>query len=260
MTKISRTVTVTPRKVVNANVRMSRAMQDWLHLPTDKTLWVLFDREADALLRTLPDGSVVLDLGGGRRFIYGKSVAPKGRLRVIAVDISAEELAMNTDVTETCVADVATELPFAPGTADLILSRALLEHVRGVPSAIEQMAQVLKPGGVALHMVPCRFSLFGTAARMLPFGPLLRLLHFVRPESRGNVEFPVVYDHCWPQALERAFRAAGFRDVRCEITWACPGYFEAAFPLFIFQAVWEWTMRKLRVRALAAYTVIYATR
>lgn len=260
MAKISHAITVMPRRIINANVRVSRAMQTWLHLPTDTPLWELFNREADALLRGLPDRSVVLDLGGGRRFVYGKSVTPKERLRVIAVDISADELAMNTDVTETCVADVATELPFPPETADLILSRALLEHVRGVEPAIEQMARVLKPGGVALHLVPCRFSLFGITARVLPFGPLLRLFHFVNPESRGYLGFPVVYDQCWPQALEQAFRSVGFRDVRCEVTWACPGYFEAAFPLFIFQALWEWTMRKLQVRALAAYTVIYATR
>jgi SAM-dependent methyltransferase len=235
-------------------------MQERFHLPTDKTLWGYFGREADALLRALPNGAVVLDLGGGRRFIYAKSVVPKDRLRVIAVDISLEELAMNSDVNETCVADVAERLPFPPSSADLILSRALLEHVQGVPSAVEQMAQVLKPGGIALHLVPGRFSLFGLAARLLPFGPLLQLTHLVMPESRGQVEFPVVYDHCWPQALEKAFRSAGFSDVRSEITWACPGYFEAVFPLFVLHACWEWAIRRLRIRSLAAYTVVYAIR
>jgi SAM-dependent methyltransferase len=179
---------------------------------------------------------------------------------VVAVDISPDELALNTDVSETCVADVSADLPFTPGSVDLILSRALLEHVHGVPSAAEHMAQVLKPGGVALHLVPCRFSLFGLAAKALPFGPLLWLTHLVMPETRGHVEFPVVYDHCWPPALERAFRSAGFRDVHCEVTWACPGYFEAVFPLFVFHAIWEWTIRTLRARSLAAYTVVYAVR
>jgi SAM-dependent methyltransferase len=238
------------RSVIDLNVRVSRTMEKRAQLPTDKTLWALFERQADALIRALPDGAVVLDLGGGRRFIYGGSIQPEGRLRVIAVDISSDELALNSDVGETCVADVSTELPFPPASVDLILSRALLEHVHGVPSAINHMGSVLKPGGMALHLVPCRYS----------FGPLLRLTHLMMPQTRGYVEFPVVYDSCWPQALERSFKNAGFREVQSEITWACPGYFEAVFPLFVLHAIWEWAARKLRIRRFAAYTVVLAVR
>ena len=53
------------RELVNANVRWSRATEKHLRLPTDKTLWQRFEREADALIRALPDGATVLDLGGG---------------------------------------------------------------------------------------------------------------------------------------------------------------------------------------------------
>lgn len=248
------------RLMVTANVRSSRAAQRRLGIPSDKPLWGLFDREVNDHLRALPDGAVVLDLGGGRRFVYRESIEPAGRLRVIAVDISREELALNTDVAETCVANVAADLPLPDESADLILSRALLEHVDGVPSAVANMGRVLKPGGVSLHLVPCRYSLFGLAARLLPFGPLLRLTHVMMPWTRGQVEFPVVYDRCWPKALENEFRRAGFREVRCDITWACPGYFETVFPLFLLAAAWEWAVRSMRLRSLAAYTIICAVR
>lgn len=248
------------RELIDANVRWSRATEQRFRLPTDKTLWQRFEREADALIRALPDGATVLDLGGGRRCVYAASVRPPGRVKLVAVDISADELALNSDVAQTCVADVAQGLPVPDGSVDLILSRALLEHVQGVPAAIGHMARVLKPGGVALHLVPCRYSLFGTAARLLPFGPLVRLVHLVMPWTRGYVEFPVHYDHCYPQALETAFRAAGFSNVESWITWAQPGYFEAAYPLFLLHALYEWAVRRLRLRKLAAYTVIRATR
>jgi SAM-dependent methyltransferase len=248
------------RSAIDVNVKLSQGMESKFSLPTDKTLWQSFDDQADELLRSLPDEAIVLDLGGGRRFFFSKSVQPAERLRVIAVDISAEELALNEDVRETCVADVSKGLPLPAASVDLILSRALLEHVNGVPAAIEHMGEVLKPGGIALHMVPCRYSLFGMAARFLPFGPLLWLTHVVMPHTRGFVEFPVVYDHCYPQALESAFKKAGFRDVRCEITWACPGYFESVFPLFVFHAAWEWAARRLGIKRLAAYTIVSATR
>jgi ubiquinone/menaquinone biosynthesis C-methylase UbiE len=60
-------------------------------------------------------------------------------------------------------------------SSDLILSRALLEHVDDVPAAIREMARVLLPGGTALHFMPCRYSIFGIGARLLPFDLLLRL-------------------------------------------------------------------------------------
>ena len=55
------------RTVIDTNVRWSRATERRLRLPTDKTLWQQFEQDADALLRGLPDGATVLDLGGGRR-------------------------------------------------------------------------------------------------------------------------------------------------------------------------------------------------
>src|SRR6266568_3208172 len=144
------------RELVNANVRWSRATERHYRLPTDKTLWQRFEREADALIRALPDGATVLDLGGGRRCVYAGSVQPPGRVKLIAVDISAEELALNGDVAETRVADVAAGLPLPDGSVDLILSRALLEHVQGVPAAIRHMARVLKAGGTASSVRPAR--------------------------------------------------------------------------------------------------------
>lgn len=248
------------RAIIDANVRWSKAAEERLRLPSDGPLWQQFERQADALIRGLPDGSVVLDLGGGRRCVYARAVNPPGRVNLVAVDIAPEELELNTDVTKTYVADVAAGLPVPDASVDLILSRALLEHVDGVPAAIRHMARALRPGGVTLHLIPCRYSLFGTAARLLPFGPLLWLTHTVMPHTREAVGFPVHYDHCYPQALEREFCAAGFSEVQIEITWACPGYFSAVYPLFLLHGLYEQVVRRLRLRRLAAYAVVRAVR
>jgi SAM-dependent methyltransferase len=248
------------RALIDANVRWSRATERNFQLQTDKTLWQQFELEADTLIRQLDDGATVLDLGGGRRCVYAPSVQPSGRVRLIAVDISPQELALNADVSEVCVADVAKGLPMPTASVDLILSRALLEHVVGVPASVRHMARVLRPGGTALHLVPGRYSLFATVARALPFGPLVWLLHRVMPWTQGQVEFPVQYDHCSPHALERAFRSAGFSEVQLWVTWAQPGYFEAVYPLFLMHALYEYIVRHLRLRQLAAYTVVRAIR
>jgi SAM-dependent methyltransferase len=231
------------RAVIDANVKWSRATERRLRLPTDKTLWRRFEGEAAALIRALPDGATVLDLGGGRRCVYASAVEPPGRVRLIAVDISSEELALNEDAAEKYTADVAAGLPLPTSSVDLILSRALLEHVADVPASVRHMARVLKPGGVALHFVP-----------------LVRLVHAIMPWTRDQVGFPIYYDSCYPTGLEREFLGSGFSEVETWITWAQPGYFEAIYPLFLLYALYEWITRNLRLRTLAAYTVVRAVR
>jgi SAM-dependent methyltransferase len=248
------------RRFVAANVGLSRATERRLDLPTDKTLWRRFETQAGEAIRDLPPGGVAVDLGGGRRCVYAGQLEPGQDARLVAVDVSREELALNTDVAETHVADVSDRLPFEDESVDLILSRALLEHVDGVPRAVSEMGRVLRPGGQTLHLIPGRYSLFGTVARVLPFKPLLAVVHAVMPWTRGQVEFDVHYDHCYPQAMERMFREAGFREVDVSVTWAQPGYFEAAYPLFLLHAGYEWLTRRLRARRLAAYMLVRAVR
>jgi SAM-dependent methyltransferase len=249
------------RTAIDANVKLSKATERRLRLPSEGLIWQSFKAEAAELIRAAPDGGVVLDLGGGRSCIYAKEVEPPGRVRLIAVDISREELAFNVDVAETRVADVAEHLPVPDAFVDVILSRALLEHVNGVPAAIREMARALRPGGVALHLVPCRYSLFGMAARLLPFGPLLRLTLRFAPWLRNEgFGFPVHYDHCFPNALEREFREAGFSDVQLQVSWSCDSFFVGIYPLYILHALYEQVVRRLKIRRLAAYTVVKAVR
>lgn len=68
--------------------------------------------------------------------------SPPGRVKLVVVDISPEELALNTDVSETYIADVTSGIPVPTGSVNFILSRALTKHVSDVPAAIRHMARV----------------------------------------------------------------------------------------------------------------------
>jgi ubiquinone/menaquinone biosynthesis C-methylase UbiE len=248
------------RAFVDANVRLSRRLARALSIESDKPFWQRFEREAGEALVALPPGATAIDLGGGRRCVYAGAVPPGSAVRLVAVDVSAEELALNRDVDETVVADVAQRLPFADGSVDLILSRTVLEHVPDVPAAAREMARVTRPGGVSLHFLPCRYSLFGLAARLLPFEALLRLLHAVSPGTRGQVEFEVHYDRCHPAAIAPVFGRAGFRRVSVEPCWAQAGYFEPAPPLFLAVGLYDRALRRLGLRRLASYMIVRAQR
>jgi SAM-dependent methyltransferase len=248
------------RRVAECNVALSGATERRLRLPSDKPLWHRFEREAGARIAALPDGATAVDLGGGRRCVYASVLGPEQCVRLVAVDISADELALNTEAHETRVADVADHLPFEDGSVDLIVSRMLLEHVDGVPAAARNMARVLRPGGVALHLLPARYALFAIAARMLPFKPLIGALHRVMPWTIDQVEFDVFYDHGHPAAMEGAFRRAGFQHVEIEVVWGQPGYFVWCYPLFLLHGLYAKLCQTLGVRGLASYMLVRATR
>jgi ubiquinone/menaquinone biosynthesis C-methylase UbiE len=247
--------------IIDLNVRLSEATERLLKLPSEQEVWRSFEKQSAEAIRALPDGAVVLDVGGGRNFFYKDEVQPPGRLKIVAIDISQEELAMNKDADETHLADVSKEIPMPDESVDLLFTRALLEHVDGVPTAIREMARVLRPGGTALHVVPCRYSIFGIGARLLPFGPLLKLTLKLAPWFRSEAfGFEVFYDHCYPSALEEEFRAAGFSNIELEVSWACERFFVGVYPIYLAHAAYEQVMRRLRIRKFAAYTIVRATR
>jgi SAM-dependent methyltransferase len=248
------------RRFVELNTRASAALERLLRVENEIALWHRFHELVGDSLRELPAGASFVDLGGGRRCDYAEFVPRERSVRLIAVDVSAEELAHNTDADEKIVADVARGLPFADGQIDLLVSRVVFEHIDGVPDAVGQIARVMKPGGRTIHLMPGRNALFALAARLLPFERLLRVLHFVLPATAGHVEFDVHYDHTEPVAIKRLFVEAGFRNVTVEWTAAQADYFRPVAPLYLLVALYQWLVRALGIKRLAAYLIVAAER
>jgi SAM-dependent methyltransferase len=241
-----------------ANTKLSLLAERRLGWESDKPFWAEFGDRVGASLQSCSPGDVVVDLGGGRRCVW-VGAAP-AHVHLVAVDIDPDELAANTVITDRRVGDVGKHLPFEDGEATVIVSRALLEHVADVPHAVSEMARVLRPGGKALHFVPARNSLFGVAARLGPFGALKRIVHLAIPGSRGQVEFPVHYDHGTAGALETLFTDAGFSDVKVDVCYSQSGYFHPVFPIYLLVAAYQGIVKRLGARQLAAYLIVDATR
>jgi SAM-dependent methyltransferase len=226
----------------------------------DVQLYARYEADVLAAVRALPDGALVVDLGGGRECSFARQIRPSQDVRIVAVDISPAELAANTSVRETRVADVTKALPFVDGEVDLLVSRTLLEHVDGLEPAVQNIARVLRPGAQTIHLLPCRYALFAIVARVVPFPVAKRLLHLFLPSTRGVVEFDVFYDKTYPKGIEGAFVRAGFRDVEIECTWDQAEYFHAIFPLFVLVFLYQRLVESLGIRTLAAYVIVRAVR
>jgi SAM-dependent methyltransferase len=106
-------------------------------------------------VRALDAGAIVLDVGSGAGtdlLLAARQVGPKGR--AIGVDMTAAMRARALAGASACGlgnVDVldgdATRLPVKDATVDVVISNGVLNLVPDKPTAIREIARVLKPGG-----------------------------------------------------------------------------------------------------------------
>ncbi|HUD35818.1 MAG TPA: methyltransferase domain-containing protein [Streptosporangiaceae bacterium] len=120
----------------------------------------------DFSLLPIQPGDRLLDLGcGGGRHAF--EAARRGA-RVVAVDLDRSELAQVTAIfaamaeageipdgaSGMAVAGDATSLPFPDGSFDKVIAAEVLEHLPADQIAMNEIARILRPGGVAAVTVP----------------------------------------------------------------------------------------------------------
>jgi SAM-dependent methyltransferase len=121
-------------------------------------------------------GSAILDFGCGAglaiRYLRERGFAAFG----YDVDTRVEPRADPTDLIEQGIIRVNTDenarLPFPDDMFDVALSYQVFEHVQNYEHSVAELARVLKPGGVSLHVFPSRYRIL-EAHNGAPFSPLL---------------------------------------------------------------------------------------
>jgi len=213
----------------------------------------LYSQVVAERLRRLDPGAVVLDVGGGRRSAVA-GLVPAG-VRLVAVDSSESELALNAEVEEKVVADVCRHVPFADRSIDMVVSKHVLEHLPDTGAFVGESARVLRPGGAFVHFFPCRYAGFAVANRLVPRGLAGRLLAAACPETAGSERFRAVYDRCFPGAFRRLLAEAGFRLDLLHASFYGSHYLGFFVPLYLAGASLEMAARGLGLGDLCAYLV-----
>jgi SAM-dependent methyltransferase len=160
------------------------------------------DSFLDRYLPATDEGPRLLDVGcgTGHQLLHWRTLG----YDVAGIDGSAEMLKhaqANNPGAEIVEAD-ARELPFADGSFDYVTSIEVLRYLPDAQPSIDEMARVLRPGGVCLTTAAPLLSLNGYAlvnriGLVLPFGRLTRLKQFFTTSRR----------------LRRQFEEAGFSEV-----------------------------------------------
>jgi len=228
------------------------------HLPQAKSdIFGLYERIVAQYMNSRT-GQVIVDVGGGRACVFAKYRHPAAEAKIIAVDKSEEALKSNVNVDEKVVANVLEKLPFGEEEIDLLVSRAVLEHLENLNDFIDNSKELCKAGGYHIHVFPSKFSPFALINQILPHALSQKVLYSIAPQSKGTCGFPAYYDNCYYTGFTRLLKKHGFEVVEVHLSYYQSPYFAFFLPLFLVSAVYEAFIRVLGVKDLAAYVLVVA--
>jgi SAM-dependent methyltransferase len=140
-------------------------LHEWLlvHHRTEMNYWWFVNKRrwVRALLeRHAPQRGALLEVGCGGG-LFSSELAHEG-WRVISSDLSpaAASYAREQGVLEALAFDADTGWPFKDNVVDVVVMLDMLEHVRDDIRALRETWRVLRPGGLAVVMVPAYPFLF----------------------------------------------------------------------------------------------------
>jgi SAM-dependent methyltransferase len=206
---------------------------------------------------SLEPGARVLDIGSGRHPTVEAGDRPAGT-RYVGLDLSGPELARapGSAYDDAVVADVARPVGSLVDGFDVAVSYQVLEHVKPLEAALENIRSYLRPGGRLVATFSGAFSVFGLANRLIPKGASAWILRHLL-DREPDLIFPAHYDRCWFSALEAILRPWKEHEIRPFFTGA--DYFRFSRPLQALYLGYEEIAYRRGWNDLAAYYLVTAT-
>jgi len=155
----------------------------------------------------------LLEPGCGRESHF-ITCAAMGEVYKVGFDLDPVS-ASNPDLSAFVLGDMCRS-PFLTGSADVILSRWVIEHLANPKAAAEECWRLLRPGGRLLILLPNLFNPAIIAAKLTPTWLHARLRRLsVGDELADNC--PTYYRANTPRYLLKLFESVGFRTefIRC---------------------------------------------
>ena len=155
----------------------------------------------ESIMDFLVPGMRILDVGSGCRPALPLDERPPG-CEYVGLDLSADELrkAPSGSYHEAIVGDVTTPRDELRERFDLVISWQVLEHVKPLDTAIENIRSYLRPGGRFVGQWSGTFSYFALLSRLVPHRAATFVMHRLLGRDPASV-FPAYYHRCWLSAL-----------------------------------------------------------
>lgn len=204
----------------------------------------------------LYENALVFDFGGGKQPTVDRATKANFKLNLVGIDIDPKELARAPEGTYDSIitADIATYR--GDGQADIVICRALLEHISDVSGAFLAISTALRPGGRALIFVPSRNAVFARFNLILPERLKRVVLFALFPEAERGQGFAAFYDRCTPKQMEKLAIASGLRVEARHLYWYS-GYFTFLVPLHLIWRAWSFIFKALApVQSAETFTMV----
>ena len=243
-----------------ANRRLSKFTEDHLPISFRQHLHTLYKYEVSALVNRR-NGQLAIDIGGGKECPFLPFVLNKDINLIVSIDNSEEQLRYNRMLRCKVVADAAAaELPFRDGSADIIASRSVVEHLSDNAAFFGNCARVLRPGGVLVHTFPCKFAPFALLNRCIPNWLTRCLLAYFHPQWKDECGFRAFYDRCYFSAIRTLLATNGFKNPQFVFRYYQSIYFDFFYPLYILMLAYDLLIWLFSARNLACGILVTAER
>jgi SAM-dependent methyltransferase len=113
-------------------------------------------------------------------------------------------------------------LPYDDERFDVVVARAVFEHLDNPAFVASELLRVAKPGGLIAAFTPNSWGYIAVAARLVPNRMHRSALTAIQPDRQPEDVFPTRYRLNTPKAIRRAFPGADVFVVR---TAAEPAYY-----------------------------------
>lgn len=186
------------------------------------------------ILNRLSPSMVILDLGAGAGIVEQMNF--RGLVaRVCGVDLDFR-VETNPYLDEGRISD-AGKIPYPGGQFDLVFCDNVFEHLDQPQDVFNEVARVLKPGGVFMFKTPNKWHYMPMIAKLTPH----RFHQFVnRLRGRAEVDtFPTRYRVNTKSDVERFSQAAGFDVEHIERIEGRPEYLRISAPTYVIGMLYE---------------------
>lgn len=192
---------------------------------------------SEVIPKYLREGLTIYDIGGGKNPYISADIKEKLRCTVIGIDIDPNELKLAPHgVYDKIIVSDITEYK-GPQDGDLVISLALLEHVKDIEAALKGMHSCLKSGGHVAIFVPSKKALYARLNRLLPEGLKKLILFSLFPHSRRLQGFPAYYDRCTPLEIKQIALQVGY-DILDEKYYYISSYFSFFLPVYVLWRIY----------------------
>jgi SAM-dependent methyltransferase len=184
--------------------------------------------------------------------------AIRGRATIIALDISEQQISANHTVDFGIVADACKGFPMDAGTIDVAVTRSLLEHLPDPRVTVREIARVLRPNGVCIHLFPSRFAPFALLNRLIPSKLGRLLLLGVFPEFADSSGFPAFYRDCDATTMKRLHEAAELKVRLIELRYYEAIYYKFFVPFYLIMVLYDYLAYLIGSPRLACQVLMVA--